>query len=145
MYYAEEKKGFKPGWQSRRHQAAIQQDKERLENETKKEERVTVTRALKTERLNEWQSYSNFNPITGASKVGSEWQPSSEPWQHWKQGIRPASQIRNTLNPKQDYGHQSRTEAINQVYNMRKERLANSGLLQRPRGGSMADVLNWNP
>jgi hypothetical protein len=36
MYYAEEKKGFKPGWQSRKHQAAIQQDKERLENETKK-------------------------------------------------------------------------------------------------------------
>ncbi|GAX78619.1 hypothetical protein CEUSTIGMA_g6058.t1 [Chlamydomonas eustigma] len=142
MYYAEEKKGFKPGWQSRRPQAAIQQDKERLENETKKEGRITVTKTLKTERLTEWQNYSNFNPITGASKVGSDWQPSSEPWQHWKQGVRPTSKI-STLNPKPEY-EQQRAVALNEVYNMRKERLASNGLMQKPKGGSMADVLNWN-
>jgi len=145
MYYKEEKKAFKPGWQSMRHQQSIKQDQERVTAQAAKDERNAACHALRAQRVNEWGSYNKFNPITGQQMdPGSgTWKPATDPWQHQKAVIKPASTIQAAMSSSKP-DPAARMEKAAEVAEMRKARLANDGLYHTKRtGGTVRDLMQW--
>jgi hypothetical protein len=57
--------------------------------------RHATTQQARTERMVQRELDHGFNPITGKeySHTTGSWQEASNPWQHYRPGIRPAHKI----------------------------------------------------
>ncbi|MEW5316395.1 MAG: hypothetical protein WDW38_007771 [Sanguina aurantia] len=120
MYYAEEKKAFKPGWKSLRPQQVIRQQEQRLQQEEVK---------VCSDPLS--GVYNNFNPITGmACKQDGTWAPASDPWQHQTLGLKPAQP-----SPQAAEAKANKAQRAAGIVAMRQERIATDGLCYCKRVG----------
>ncbi|GLC39827.1 hypothetical protein PLESTB_001385000 [Pleodorina starrii] len=142
-YYAPLSKegAFKPGWNTKRPQAAIQQDADRKSYQAYKEQRNAAHSELRRERIVESDGKNRFNPISHQTVgPGGSLAPPTDPWQHQKVGIRaqePRAAAADTLRV------QAETTRRNVgITELRKDRIANGGLSKHP-GGTMKEVLTW--
>ncbi|KAG1655932.1 hypothetical protein FOA52_000899 [Chlamydomonas sp. UWO 241] len=132
MYYVEEKSAWKPGWKSRKPEAAIDQTRERMGTTVAKTQRQDAIGTLKADRLS--ACASGFNPVSGL--------PATDPWAHQKPGQRPQGTI-VAMQAQSKPDPAARAQAQAQVFAMRHDRLANDGMAGgRPRQ-TAADCLRW--
>lgn len=151
---AQEKKPFRVGWdKNKRHLPEIRsQEPGHGAKEGKECLRPGPQPSMLTSRhITDNVHRNRFNPVTGGTYDDSKgtWVDSTNPWQHYPGGLKPASTISK---PSQDAlpaagsvrGVRTNTAAIADVQGMRQARLANDGLSSTVRsGGTAADCLRW--
>ncbi|KAG2425506.1 hypothetical protein HXX76_013715 [Chlamydomonas incerta] len=131
---------FKPGWNTKRRGPAW--EAERQAAIVTKEQKNTNCAALRSERLNNAQQASGFNPIAHTERAADgSWVPATNAWMHQKVGVKqqdPRAAAADTL--KHQAEGASRAAAIAE---MRKERIAAGGASRPAAGGGAKEALTW--
>ncbi|GMH40187.1 hypothetical protein BSKO_08091 [Bryopsis sp. KO-2023] len=131
-------KAFKPGWKSKRR---CDPEKERTEHAVQKEIAREKRDAVRKEAMEKQHRYNTFNPITGQEYDGrqGEWVDFVDGWAHQGLTIKPVRQA--ALSDEEVAQRQERALAIR---TMRKERMANDGLVTTERAaGSVKEIMDW--